>query len=219
MAGLAASFFCETTTWAQDVYVYKNAQGRPVYVSDPASIPPKFRASAKKVDLSKVDLNEQVGKEWSDRTKEAAAELEKKQAEERAADERARRASEGGGGGLGGFMDPAELGKARSQALSNMVEAVKAPAADAGPGAPLWKAYPVLAVLGAFLAVLALMTPFVLRHVSVEKWMRLLTLIVPLMLVLGGLAQFAMQTGRLAAFVKAAPSSASAVPSSKPASR
>jgi hypothetical protein len=218
VAGLVAGFVGETSTWAQDVYVYKNAQGRPVYVSDPATIPPKFRASAKKVDLSKVDLNEQAGKEWSDRTKEAAAELEKKQAEERAAEERARGASEGGGGGLGGFMDPAELAKAQSQALSNMVEAVKAPAADAGPGAPLWKAYPVLAVLGAFLAVLALMTPFVLRHVSVEKWVRLLTLVVPLLLVLGGMAQFAMQTGRLAAFVKAVPS-VSAVPSSKPASR
>lgn len=44
-------------------YKYKNAQGRTVYVNDPARIPKEFRSQLKPVDLSHISLNPQLANE------------------------------------------------------------------------------------------------------------------------------------------------------------
>ncbi|MEM9194621.1 MAG: hypothetical protein AAGF12_35915 [Myxococcota bacterium] len=51
-------------------YSYRNASGRTVYVSDLAYVPPEFRDQVEGVDLSHIDLNDELGNDWRDAVEE-----------------------------------------------------------------------------------------------------------------------------------------------------
>ncbi len=47
----------------QTIYQYSGPQGRPIYVNGLDNVPERYRAKAQRVDLSKVSLNEDVGRD------------------------------------------------------------------------------------------------------------------------------------------------------------
>lgn len=49
----------------QEVWTYRNPQGRVVFVGGESMVPPEHRTEARPLDLSHVSLNQELGSEWN----------------------------------------------------------------------------------------------------------------------------------------------------------
>ncbi len=146
----------------QVLYRYR-AEGRIVYANDLERIPPPLRASAERVDLSRVSLNLEVGR---------GLRLETERELERLREADARRqagvvACDDGSGVL------AWLGRG-------------------------WREHGHLLAIAGLLLALALASPYLIRQLTPERWARLVTFVVPLLLALALATVSAARTSRVA---------------------
>jgi hypothetical protein len=142
---------------AQTIYRYKNDRGRTVFVNGLRRVPERYRAGARPVDLSHISLNRQLGNELRtevDRQLERLEQRRQKQA-------RVQRRTAGGA------------------PCVPRVTAIGSP--DAGWPRELWRRHGHLVLISAVLLALLIATPFVVRRVQPERWVRLLMFVLPLL--------------------------------------
>jgi hypothetical protein len=139
----------------QPVFSYTDASGRAVYVDDLVRVPPRLRASARRVDLSRVSLNTEVGREL-------ARQVERERERQAAGAERGGRC--GGERGAAAWLRSA------------------------------WEDHGHLILIGALILALAVATPFLVRYISGERWVRILLVAVPLLASLAILSVAASRT-------------------------
>jgi hypothetical protein len=143
------------------IYRYVDKAGRPVFVNGLHRVPARFRARARRIDLSKVSLNPELGRELHDEVEREYERLKAKLA----ALERERR-------GCGEVREAGALGWLKR----------------------LWAEHGHLVVIGGLLLALGIATPFIVRHVPVDKWVRVLMVAVPLLACIAVMSVAAVRT-------------------------
>jgi hypothetical protein len=159
----------------QAIYRYLNAKGRPVYVNDQARIPPRYRGKARTVDLSAVSLNKELATEIEDQVKLYE---ERKEAQEAA--RKARAGKEGQG------KDWSALRSKDGRPVLRLHESP--PPQRSGAAAwfgRLWRNYDYLIVIAAALLLLLAFTPYMIRRIDPDRWVRVLMIALPVLASLG----------------------------------
>lgn len=122
-----------------------------VYVDDPAKIPAKFRKSVKEIDLSSISLNQELGYEISQQVEKENLRL-KTRAIRPDTDMKKRVCVE----------------VARDRSIGEWLKLV-------------WQDHGYLIIIAGFLFSLLGITPYVLKRIEPERWIRVLMFVLPLM--------------------------------------
>lgn len=171
----------------QAIYRYVNAKGRPVYVNDMTRIPKRYRGKARPVDLSTISLNKELATEIEDQVKRYEERKEAREAERKEARKEAR-------------------GSKRDQRGRPVLRLHQPPAPRTGVVAwleRLWRGYDYLIVIAGAMLLLLAFTPFMIRRIEPDRWVRVLMIALPLLVSLGLMTYAMTRTAQIGADLRA----------------
>jgi hypothetical protein len=146
IGGLLADARAPRADQDEVIYRYVDKTGRPVFVNGLSRVPARYRARARRVDLSQVSLNTELGRGLH---QEVEREYERLKAAERAA-----------------LAGESRCGEVREEGALGWLKR-------------LWAEHGYLVVIGGALLALGIATPFIVRHVPADRWVRVLMVVVP----------------------------------------
>lgn len=176
----------------QAIYRYVNAKGRPVYVNDRARIPKRYRGKARPVDLSAVSLNKELATEIEDQVK--------RYEEREAAQEAARKAREGQ---EGQGKDWSALRSEDGRPVLRLHERPKQRTGAAAWLGRLWRNYDYLIVIAGAMLLLLALTPYMIRRIEPDRWVRVLMFALPALVCLGLMTYAMTRTTQMGAELRA----------------
>jgi hypothetical protein len=148
----------------QVIYRYVDKTGRPVFVNGLSRVPEPFRARARRIDLSRVSLNPELGRELHDEAEREYERLKTHAGQIAGTDDEKERCGDVRGPGVLGWMKR------------------------------LWAEHGYVVLIAGALLALGIATPFVVRHVAADRWVRVLMVAVPLLAALAVIAYAGVRT-------------------------